>query len=69
MALEAVGVSPGAGAWYIGDTAVDMECAVNAGCPGILLHSDVAGDPAFGRFPPALRFADCAALLSHIKAL
>ncbi|MGH6974780.1 MAG: HAD hydrolase-like protein [Stellaceae bacterium] len=53
----------------MGDTALDIECAANAGCRGVLLHTDLASDAAFERFAPALRFADCAALLGHIKAL
>lgn len=69
LALNAVGVPPGGETWYVGDTALDMECAANAGCHGVLLHTALASDAAFERFAPALSFADCAALLGHIKAL
>jgi phosphoglycolate phosphatase len=69
MALAAAKTASGADSWYVGDTAMDMECAANAGCHGILLHTDLASDPALRQFAPALRFADCAALLSHIKVL
>jgi phosphoglycolate phosphatase len=69
MALEAAGVAPGRDAWYVGDTAMDMECAAAAGCTGILLHTEAAGEPGLERFPPAFRFADCPALTAHIKAL
>jgi phosphoglycolate phosphatase len=69
MALAAVGGSPSAESWYVGDTAVDMECAANAGCHAVLLHTEPASDPGLARFAPALSFADCAALLAHIKGL
>lgn len=69
MALEAMKISPGADVWYVGDTGVDMQCAANAGCHGVLLHDAFPDDPVLAQFAPALRFLDCAGLLSHIKAL
>ena len=69
MALEDMAISPGADVWYVGDTETDMQCAANAGCHGILLHTDPAAIPGFDQFPPALRFEGCKALLTHIKAL
>jgi phosphoglycolate phosphatase len=69
MALEAMVLSPGADVWYVGDTGVDMQCAANAGCHGVLLHRALPDDAVLARFAPALRFAACAALLGHIKAL
>jgi phosphoglycolate phosphatase len=69
MALETVGLPPDKDIWYVGDTALDMECAVNAGCMPVLLHTNYADEPGFARFPPVLRFSDCAALIAHIKGL
>jgi phosphoglycolate phosphatase len=69
MALAALGVPAGADAWYVGDTAMDMQCAANAGCHAVLLHTDLAHDPDFKRFAPALRFSDCATFGLHIKGL
>ncbi|HEY5208422.1 MAG TPA: HAD family hydrolase [Stellaceae bacterium] len=69
MALAALDLKPGLDAWYVGDTALDMECAANAGCHPVLLHTEPAGDVEFARFIPALRFGDCAALMAHIKVL
>ena len=69
LALEAARASPGENIWYVGDTAVDMECAANAGCLGVLLHAEPSPEAGFERFPPALRFADCQAVVDHIKAL
>jgi phosphoglycolate phosphatase len=69
LALEGVGIEPGADIWYVGDTALDMHCAANAGCRAVLLFSDGTGDGDFDRWPPDLRFPHCEALLSQIKAL
>lgn len=69
MALEAACVPAGPDCWYVGDTAMDMQCAANAGCHAVLLHTDLSADPDFTRFVPGLRFADCAALMTHIKVL
>lgn len=68
MALQGSGVEPDA-AWYIGDTALDMECAANAGCLGVLVGAANPADPDFARHPPALHFPACAALARHLKDL
>ena len=68
MALQGSGVAPES-AWYIGDTAIDMECAANAGCLGVLLGAIDHADPGFARYPPALQFPACAALARHMKGL
>jgi phosphoglycolate phosphatase len=44
--------------WYVGDTALDMECASRAGCIGVLLGTLDPEDHGFVRFPPQLCFAD-----------
>lgn len=36
MALEGSGVGRGSGVWFVGDGAIDMECARKAGCVSIL---------------------------------
>jgi phosphoglycolate phosphatase len=68
MALQGSGIEPNA-AWYIGDTALDMECAANAGCLGVLIGAIDHADPGFARFPPALKFPACAALSLHVRGL
>lgn len=59
LALEGSGLTPDPQTvWFVGDSAIDLECAHRAGCLPVLLGSGPA-DPAF---PPALSFADCRAL-------
>src|SRR5437016_12632946 len=37
LALSPSGVLAGEEVWFVGDTAVDMECALNSGCIAVLL--------------------------------
>jgi phosphoglycolate phosphatase len=48
--------------WYVGDTALDMECAARAGCTAVLLGALDPEDQGFVPFPPQLHFADFSAL-------
>lgn len=66
LALEGSGIACGE-AWYIGDTALDMECARNAGCPGVLVGAHAGEEESFARFPPDLHFPDCAAFGRHVR--
>jgi phosphoglycolate phosphatase len=69
MALEGSQIPAGRDVWFVGDTAVDMECAVNAGCVPVLLGP---ADPAGGEFAvhkPELAFQDGGALFLHMRTL
>ena len=68
LALEGSGIAC-TETWYIGDTALDMECAVNAGCVGVLLGARAIEEDSFARFPPRLHLAGCAAFVNHIVEL
>ena len=68
LALDGSGIARGPDVWFVGDTDIDMACAVNAGCLPVLLRRQA---PAAGEFPaglPALHATDCAALLRHLDA-
>lgn len=64
MALAPLGIQPGPDVWFIGDTAIDMECALRSGCLPILI-GDGHGDD-YSQSPPFLRFSD---LLQFTDAL
>jgi phosphoglycolate phosphatase len=68
LALQPCGIVPGPDVWFVGDTAVDMECALATGCIPILLGAD---EPSaeFAKFPPALTLADGAALFRALQDL
>jgi phosphoglycolate phosphatase len=68
LALRGSGISPGPDVWFVGDTAVDMECALAAGCVPVLL-GDFEPSDEFVRFPPALTAADDAALFRALRGL
>lgn len=64
--LEGSGFS-GTEVWYIGDTALDMECAIRAGCVGVLLGPLDPQDQGFAKFPPTRQFAAFSDLAHHLK--
>jgi phosphoglycolate phosphatase len=68
LALDGSGIACGE-AWYVGDTALDMECARSAGCVGVRLGARASEEESFARFPPDLHFPDCAALGRHVRGL
>jgi phosphoglycolate phosphatase len=68
LALEGSGIGCGE-TWYIGDTALDMECAAGAGCVGVLLGARALEEESFARFPPVLHFHGCEALSRHVRGL
>lgn len=68
LALGPSGVLAGADVWFVGDTGVDMECALNAGCVPVLLGEE-AGSGEFADFPPRLSFRDEQAFFSSVEGL
>jgi phosphoglycolate phosphatase len=68
LALEGSGISC-AETWYVGDTALDLECAKNAGCVGVLLGARALEEESFARFPPAVYLQSCMALQEYVRGL
>jgi len=68
LALRPSGIAPGPDVWFVGDTEVDMECALASGCVPVLLGA-FDQTPGFERFPPALRIADDAGLFRALQGL
>jgi phosphoglycolate phosphatase len=66
MALEGTRHA-GAEVWYVGDTALDMECAARAGCVGVFLGEADPEDQGLARFPPARRFASIDELARSLR--
>ena len=72
LALSRGGVEPGEQVWFVGDTALDMQCAENSGCIAVLLGSPVSSDEfsrEFNRFPPHLSFTDGVSLFRSLEGL
>lgn len=64
MALEGSGLSRGPGIWFVGDTDIDMLCAVNAGCLPVLLRPEPPAAAEFGDAVPRRHVESCTALAS-----
>lgn len=67
-ALTALGVAAGPQVWYVGDTALDMQAARNAGLLPVLI-GDAAHDGGPARARPALHLPDHAALQARLARL
>ena len=66
LALAGSGIVRGPEVWFVGDTDIDIECAVNAGCLPVLLRREAPEEGEFARNRPSLHFSDCAALGSRL---
>jgi len=68
LALKPSGIVPGPDVWFVGDTAVDMECAIAAGCVPVLLGA-LDSEIEFAQYAPVLTVADGAALFHALQGL
>jgi phosphoglycolate phosphatase len=69
MALDGSGVVAGAEVWFVGDTAIDIQCALGSGCVPVLLGPSDPTSVEFAQFKPALAFHDCEGLFLHLRTL
>jgi phosphoglycolate phosphatase len=69
MALGGGEIAAGPDVWFVGDTAVDMQCAINSGCVPVLLGPADPADREFAQFKPALAFRDAPGLFLHFRTL
>ncbi len=67
-ALEGSGIVPGLGVWFVGDTAIDMVCARNAGCIAIFLGNGEGEGPGGGDRPDH-RFTDLEAFADFVQGI
>lgn len=68
LALSALGIEAGPRVWYVGDTALDMQAARNAGVLPVLI-GDASHDGGPARAAPVLHLADHTALQKHLARL
>jgi len=64
MATQPGSITPGPAVWFVGDANIDLECAANSGCTGILVgegYTDITY--------PHHHFTDCMALCKFIDKL
>ncbi len=53
LALSGSGIGRSGAVWFVGDTAIDMECAIRAGCTPVLRATGDEPEKAFRDWPPA----------------
>lgn len=68
LALDGSGIARGAGVWFVGDTDIDLQCAVNAGCIPVLLRAEPPEDGEFCDAAPQLHLESCLALAERLMA-
>ncbi len=68
LALAACGVAAGKAVWYVGDTALDMQAARNAGCTAVLVGR-ATHDGGIANARPDLAFDDAHALATALRDL
>jgi len=68
-ALKSIGVPADYNVWFIGDAAVDMECAVNAGVKPLLVKHDSWRDGEFDRHPPERTFQSWSAFSRYLDEI
>jgi phosphoglycolate phosphatase len=69
LALAESGIGRGRQVWFVGDTDIDMRCAINAGCMPVLLRADPPAAAEFDGATPALHLQDCSALTRLLDQL
>jgi phosphoglycolate phosphatase len=68
-ALEGSGLKPSGEVWMVGDTDMDMVCASNSGCNGILLRPSPMAPGEFGDYEPKAYFSSCENFLRYLSKL
>lgn len=69
LALAGSGVGCGPEVWFVGDTDVDLECAVTSGCIPVLVRPEPPRHGEFDEHPPAHYVMGCLALSNLIRRL
>jgi phosphoglycolate phosphatase len=69
LALAGSGLVPGPEIWLVGDTDIDMACAVETGCLPVLLRPEPPGPGEFEGAAPRLYVNGCTQLLETISGL
>ena len=69
LALAGSGIAPGPAVWFAGDTGVDMECAVNAGCVPVLVRRKAPESGEFSGRDPVWHVTGCRALSNLVRGL
>ncbi|MDV7338601.1 HAD family hydrolase [Terasakiella sp. A23] len=67
LALEGSGIARDSGVWFVGDTDVDLQCAHNSGCVGVLVRNEAPIKGEFDGIAPSWYFNNCMELLATLE--
>jgi phosphoglycolate phosphatase len=69
LALAPSGLAPGADVWFVGDSGIDLQCAVNSGCTPVLLRPEPPGVGEFSGHAPLCHLSGCGSLADLVREL
>lgn len=69
MALDGSGLAPSEDVWFAGDSAIDMHCALNAGCAPVLVRDAAPLPGEFLDFPPRRYVTGCGEFAALVREL
>ncbi len=69
FALEGSGIAPGRDVWFVGDNAIDIDCALSAGCVPLIVEGAFAnrGNPALDR--AERKFNNCLEIAALVRRI
>ena len=69
LALDGSDIASREDVWFVGDTDVDLECAVRAGCVPVLLREMAPQSKEFVDYPPVVHVSGCLTLSKVLQTL
>ena len=69
MALKGSAIAAGGDVWFIGDADIDLQCAQNANCTGILIGDGEQDPDSPFQAPADIQFPNCKALCNFLDKL
>lgn len=69
MVLNGSGIEPGEQVWFVGDSPIDMHCAVNSRCIPVLMRSEPIHPGEFNAHPPIYHLENCASMVTLVREL
>ncbi|MGE5503870.1 MAG: HAD family hydrolase [Actinomycetota bacterium] len=69
MALQGSGIDAGEQVWFVGDSPIDMHCALNSGCLPVLMRPHPPRPGEFDAYPPVRHLSGCGELAALVLEL
>lgn len=66
LALNGSGIAAGPAVWFVGDSHIDMHCAINSGCIPVLMRADPPQAGEFDTYPPVHTLENCHSLVGLV---